>query len=207
MSLSAPGLFMTMPAIHFLLMAPVAAQATLPARLAQLSEAAPVRVEQACLSEASLRGYRIYSRTNPGKAGSFYFMNMEGVNDQGKRYSATCRYNRATNTATLESIKALSDSNTTDGYPEGYSATMFFGIPGYESGLRVKNTGYEDASPKRRNFLVKNDVSMIDFRWYADCTTPDQIYDGQKYLGYDPDARALMAYACALGQDTQPRPR
>ncbi len=86
----------------------------------------------------------------------------------------------------------------TSSYPSGYSAKIFYGIPGYASGLRVKKTGYEDVSATRRNFLVKNNVSATDFQWYADCTTADQVYDGEKYRGDDQDARSLMAYACSL---------
>ncbi len=87
---------------------------------------------------------------------------------------------------------------TTSSYPSGYSAKMFYGIPGYASGLRVKKSGYEDVSATRRNFLVKNNVSATDFQWYADCTTVDQVYDEQQYRGDDQDARSLMAYACSL---------
>lgn len=86
----------------------------------------------------------------------------------------------------------------TGSYPTGYSAKMFYGIPGFASGLRVKKSGYADVSATQRNFLVKNNGSATDFQWYADCTTTNQVYDGQTYWGDDPEARSLMAYACSL---------
>jgi hypothetical protein len=168
------------------------------------SNVGPNQAEQACLNKARQMGYQVYSQTAAQKGGSFYFMDLEGKTSNGKQYSFTCRYNIASRTASLENIKPVASGTA---YPNGYSSQMFYGIPGYESGLRVKNTGYQDISPKRRNFLVKNDVSSIDFRWYADCTTQDQVYDGQKYLGYNANARALMAYACSLPPTNPGRPQ
>jgi len=162
------------------------------------------RAERACLNKATSSGYRVYKQEAAKPAGITFIMNMEGTYRDQKRYELSCRYAVIGGATTLNRGKEVATGSQ---YPEGYSNTKFFGIPNYESGLRVKNSGYEDVSAKRRNFLVKTDASTIDFRWYADCTTQDQIYDGQKYLGYDPNARSLMAYACSLPSTPRPQPR
>ncbi|EKQ70864.1 hypothetical protein OsccyDRAFT_1169 [Leptolyngbyaceae cyanobacterium JSC-12] len=168
------------------------------------SQSAAVRAERACLNKAKDLGYKVYKQTAARPAGTTFLMDMEGTYRDQRRYELECRYAVIGGATTINrGVEVATGSQ----YPEGYSTRKFMGIPGYESGLRVKDTGYEDVSAKRRNFLVKTDASAIDFRWYADCTTQDQVYDGQKYLGYNPNARELMSYACSLPSTVRPQPR
>lgn len=164
---------------------------------------AAVRAERACLDKAKNSGYKVYKQAAARPAGTTFLMDMEGTYRDQRRYELECRYAVIGGATTINRGSEVATGNQ---YPEGYSTRKFMGIPGYESGLRVKDTGHEDVNARRRNFLVKNDVSAIDFRWYADCTTQDQVYDGQKYLGYNPNARELMTYACSL-PSTRPQPR
>ncbi|MDX2241048.1 MAG: hypothetical protein NW224_10230 [Leptolyngbyaceae cyanobacterium bins.302] len=166
-------------------------------------QTAVARAERACLNKAKGLGYKIYKQTAAKPAGATFLMNLEGTYRDQRRYELECRYTAIGGTTTIHRGSEVAIGSQ---YPGGYSTRKFMGIPGYEAGLRVKDTGHEDANPKHRNFLVKPDASTIDLRWYADCTTQDQVYDGQKYLGYTPNARELMSYACSL-PSTRPQPR
>jgi hypothetical protein len=150
-------------------------------------------------------GYKVYEQSAAKPARDVFLMEMKGTYRDQRRYELSCRYTIMNGSTTVERGREV--GTTGSQYPAGYSPRKYMGIPGYEVGLRVKNSGYQDTSPKRRDFLVKTDASTIDFRWYADCTTPDQVYDGQKYLGYAPQARELMAYACSLPAAPGPQPR
>jgi hypothetical protein len=165
---------------------------------------AAARAERACLNKAKALGYKVYKQAAAQPAGTTFLMNLEGTYRDQRSYELECRYAVIGGATT---INRGGEVATGSQYLDGYSTRKFLGIPGYESGLHVKDTGYEDASPQRRNFLVKTDASTIDFRWYADCTTQDQVYDGQKYLGYNANARELMSYACSLPSTVRPQPR
>lgn len=88
---------------------------------------------------------------------------------------------------------------------------VFTGIPGYNRGVRAKLSDYYDRpNEQRRYFTVKLEANNARPIWSADCRTEDQIYDAKRiYLGYDPDARALLKLACALGASPvmKPQPR
>lgn len=88
---------------------------------------------------------------------------------------------------------------------------VFKGIPRYDRGVRVKlNDYYDKPSENRRYFIVKLESNNARPVWSVDCRTEDQVYDLKRvYLGYDPDARALAKFVCALGArpTMQPQPR
>ncbi len=152
----------------------------------------PAVAERACLNRAQQLGYRVFQQAAAQPTSTGYTMDLKGTLN-GQQYPLKCTYISQTGNVAIEQILGSSTPGKD-----------FYGIPRYGT-VRAMSTGYNDVPAQNRRYFRVQLSNGSTTTWYANCRTTDQIYDSKSvYLGYNPNARAMLVYMCSFPSTRPP---